>query len=61
MLLLLISEACHDGLLVMTKPSGVFSTKGTYYENNERCRWKFEVEKRKVRAGQCGLEGAGYI
>ena len=45
----------------MTKPSGVFSTKGTYYKNNERCRWKFEVEKRKVRAGQCGLEGAGYI
>ena len=33
----------------MTKPSGVFSTKGTYYENNERCRWKFEVAQGKVR------------
>jgi len=44
-----IAEACGDGLLVLTRSSGVFSTKGTTYKNNEKCRWKIEVEKRKVR------------
>ena len=44
-----ITEACHGGQLVYTLPSGVFSTKGSNYENNERCHWKIEVEKRKVR------------
>ena len=49
LILMIIAEACGGGMLVLTRPSGVFSTKGTTYANYERCRWKIEVEKRKVR------------
>jgi len=36
----------------LTGSKGVFSSKGTYYENNARCQWKIEVDKRKVRMCQ---------
>ena len=40
---------CNGGVGFLTGPFGVFSTKGTYYENNVRCKWRIEVGKRKVR------------
>ena len=47
-----ITGPCNGGLAFLTGPNGVFSTKGTYYENNERCNWRIEVDKRKVRTCQ---------
>ncbi|KAK2191082.1 hypothetical protein NP493_60g05090 [Ridgeia piscesae] len=43
---------CNGGLAVLTRPSGVLSTKGTYYENSKRCRWKIVVDNKKVKACQ---------
>ena len=50
--------ACNDGLAVLTGPRGVFSTKGAYYENNERCSWRIEVDKGMVRTVICLEENA---
>jgi len=50
--LIIIAGPCNGGVGVLTGSNGVFSTKGTYYENNAKCQWKIEVDKRKVRMCQ---------
>ena len=47
--LLFIAGACYGGLSVVTRPTGLVSTKD-YYDNNEMCHWKVQVERKKVKS-----------
>ena len=47
-----IAGPCNGGLAVLNGSSGVLSTKGTYYGNNEICSWRIEVNKKQVKTYQ---------
>jgi len=48
MSLLFDAGACTGTAAVLTGNSGEFSSRGLFYENNEVCQWKIEVDIGKV-------------